>query len=108
MKKNYFQTIHQIIITGHWITDEVGKALKEFGITEPQYNVLRILSRANGQPITVGKISDGMIQRSSNVTRIIDKLLFKGLVYRQECPTHRRKMDITMSMRRKSTFDQIG
>ena len=97
MNKDYFQAIHQIITTGHWITDEVGKALKAFGITEPQYNVLKILNYANGQPVTVGKISDGMVQRSSNVTRIVDKLLSKGLVNRQECPTNRRKMDITIT-----------
>ncbi len=93
----YFQAIYQIITTGHWITDQVSKELKVFGMTEPQFNVLRILKGARGKPITVQEIQKNMVQRSSNVTRIIDKLLTKGYVERKECPTNRRKMDITIT-----------
>ncbi len=97
MNSEYFQTIYQIIRTGHWITDQVSKELKEFGITEPQYNVLRILRGAKGQPVSVQKILDCMVQGSSNVTRIVDKLLLKGFAERKECPSNRRKMDITIT-----------
>ena len=97
MIKEYFSTIHQIITAGHWVTDQVGKELKEFGITEPQYNVLRILDENDGGPVTVQKILGGMVQRSSNVTRIIDKLCAKGLTERMVCPSNRRKMDITIT-----------
>ena len=92
-----FQSIYQIITTGHWITDQVSKELKEFEITEPQFNVLRILKGTKGEPISVLKILENMVQRSSNVTRIIDKLLSKGYVERKECPVNRRKMDITIT-----------
>ncbi|KXX71950.1 MULTISPECIES: MarR family winged helix-turn-helix transcriptional regulator [unclassified Flammeovirga] len=95
--KKYYKAIHQIIVTGHWITDQVGKDLKEYGITEPQFNVLRILKGQKGDPITVQEIQERMVQRSSNVTRIVDKLLDKQLVLRKECPTNRRKMDITIT-----------
>ena len=97
MNREYFQAIHEIITTGHWVTDEVTKALKSFGVTEPQYNVLRILRGAQGKPITVGAILDGMVQRSSNITRIVDKLVAKEYAQRQECPTNRRKMDIVIT-----------
>ena len=94
---SYWSAIHQIIRTGHWLTDQVGVELKEFGISEPQYNVLRILKGRKGQPANVNEILCDMVQRTSNVTRIVDKLLEKGLVDRQECPTNRRKMDITLT-----------
>ncbi len=97
MKDDYFQTIHSIIKTGHWITDQISKELKEYDITEPQYNVLRSLHMSDGQPLTVQDILEGMVQRSSNVSRIIDKLLSKGFVDRQICPSNRRKMDITIT-----------
>ncbi|WP_020526469.1 MarR family winged helix-turn-helix transcriptional regulator [Flexithrix dorotheae] len=97
MNNTYFETIHKIITMGHWVTDQVSLELKEFGITEPQYNVLLILKTANGKPLTVQEILEGMVQRSSNVTRIIDKLLAKGYVNRCECCTNRRKMDITIT-----------
>lgn len=97
MKDKYFQTIHLLIMKGHWITEQVSKELKEFGSSEPQYNVLRILKQAQGEPITVQTIQSNKVQKSSNVTRIIDKLQVKGLVKRVECQTNRRKMDLTIT-----------
>ena len=98
MNAEYWGAIDQIIRTGHWITDQVGIELKSYGITEPQYNVLRTLRIKRGEPITVQKIQEKMVQRSSNVTRLIDKLQAKGLVSRVECPTNRRRMDITITL----------
>jgi DNA-binding MarR family transcriptional regulator len=75
----------------------VSKVLKEDGITEPQFNVLRILRGAKGKPLSVQQILDNMVQRSSNITRIVDKLIKKEFVERKECPTNRRKMDIIIT-----------
>ncbi len=97
MSKHYYSAIYQIITTGHWITDQVTRELKEFGISEPQFNVLRILKGAKGSPLTVETIQKGMVQKSSNITRLIDKLIIKGLVDRRECAENRRKMDITIT-----------
>ncbi|MGI9552370.1 MAG: MarR family winged helix-turn-helix transcriptional regulator [Aurantibacter sp.] len=93
----FFETIYEIIRTGHWITDSVSKELKEYDIYEPQFNVLRILRGAKKKPISVNAILDRMVQRSSNVTRIVDKLETKGLVERTLCPDDRRKMDIVIT-----------
>ena len=89
--------IGEIIRTGHWITDSVSRELKEFGIYEPQYNVLRILRNAKGEPVSVNRILENMVQRSSNVTRIVDKLAAKGLVERTLSIEDRRKMDILIT-----------
>ena len=94
---SFYKAIHEIILTGHWITDQVAIELKEFDISEPQFNVLRILKGRSGTPVTVQEIQAHMVQRTSNVTRIIDKLLSKELVERKECPSNRRKMDITIT-----------
>ena len=94
---NYFKAIHEIIKTGHWITDSVSKELKEYDIYEPQYNVLRILRGAKGEAISVNTILKQMVQPSSNVTRIVDKLTQKELVERKLCDTDRRKMDIIIT-----------
>jgi len=99
--------IYQIIKTGHWITNRVGTELKDFEISEPQYNVLSILKGRNGKPITVQEILKGMVQRTSNVTRIVDKLIDKGLVNRQECSTNRRKMDITITSQGEELLVQL-
>ncbi len=107
MTRDYLQAVHQIIETGHWITDQVSKELREFDSTEPQYNVLRILSERNNKPTTVCEIQNQMVQRSSNVTRIIDRLLSKGLVERKECPANRRKMDITLTKEGKQFLTKL-
>jgi len=93
----FFEAIYEIIRTGHWITDSVSKELKEYDIYEPQFNVLRILRGAKKKPISVNAILERMVQRSSNVTRIVDKLETKGLVERTLCPEDRRKMDIIIT-----------
>lgn len=93
----YYKAIFEIIRTGHWMTDQISIELKEYETSEPQFNVLRILKGRKGDPITVQEIQDKMVQRTSNVTRIIDKLLAKQPVERKECPTNRRKMDITIT-----------
>ena len=105
--RNYLMAIGQIIRTGHWITDQVGIELKDFEISEPQYNVLRILKGRNGKPIAVQEILDRMVQRTSNVTRIVDKLIEKDLVKRHECPSNRRKMDITITDRGEALLIQL-
>lgn len=97
MNNEYLEAIFEIIRTGHWITDSVSKELKEFDIYEPQFNVLRILRGAKGKPISVNTILESMVQRSSNVTRIVDKLAAKGLVQRTLSKEDRRKMDIIIT-----------
>ena len=103
----YYLAIHEIIRTGHWITDSISKALKEFGIYEPQYNVLRILQSEKGSPISVNAILDQMVQRSSNVTRIVDKLALKGLVERTISLEDRRKMDILITEEGENLLQQL-
>lgn len=97
MNENYLKVITTVIQKGHWLTDNVSAELKEYEISEPQFNVLRILRGAKGEPLTVQEISNRMLKRSSNITRLIDKLLKRNLVVRKECETNRRKMDIIIT-----------
>ena len=105
--KEYYQAVQEIITTGHWITDSVSKELKEYGIYEPQYNVLRILGTADGKPVTVNEILEQMVQKSSNVTRIVDRLVNKGLVLRTLSEEDRRKMDIVITDRGKALLEKL-
>lgn len=108
--KTYFTAIFEIIKMGHALTDGVNTELKTYGITEPQFNVLRILRGRKGEPATVQSVQKDMVQRSSNVTRIIDKLIDKGYVHREQCPSNRRRVDLTITdegLSALKTFDQI-
>jgi len=105
--KEYLRVVYQLITMGHLITDEVNRAMKEFGMTEPQYNVLKILWAAKGKPLTVQQVQQGMVQQGSNVTRIIDKLQSKSLVERKECLSNRRKMDLTLTKKGAKTLEKL-
>jgi len=80
--------------TASWLLGRISKVIKPFGLTEPQQNVLRILERQEGKPMNLYEIQDRMIQKTSNVSRIIDKLLEKELVTRRESDGNRRRVDI--------------
>lgn len=71
--------------------------LKPYGLSEQQYNVLRILREAHPAPCTLSSVSSRMIDKMSNATRLVDKLLLKGLVTRELCPGNRRKVDIRIT-----------
>ena len=60
-----------------------------FGLTMPQFNILRIL-RGAGTEITVNTVKDRMIEKSPNTTRLMDKLIDKGLISRTRCSDDRR------------------
>ena len=96
-QKSYYETVLKILVTGSKLIDQVNKTLKPFDISEAQFNVLRILRGQKARPISVQEIQKRMIQRSSNVTRLVDKLLAKDLVCRSICEQNRRKMDITIT-----------
>ena len=74
------------------------QSLREFGLTEQQYNILRVLRgfRSDG-PASIGFLKERMLDKNSDVSRIIDKLYEKGLVDRNECPHDRRQKDIVIT-----------
>jgi DNA-binding MarR family transcriptional regulator len=72
--------------------------LKKYELTEPQYNILRVLRgfRLQGSS-TIGFIKERMLDRSSDVSRLIDKLYDKGLVNRKENEVDRRQKDVEIT-----------
>lgn len=71
--------------------------LKPHGITPEQFNILRILRGQHGHPLALRDISARMIDRNSNTSRLVDKLIAKGLVRRETCPSDRRRVDIVLT-----------
>lgn len=70
--------------------------MSDFGLTMPQFNILRIL-RGSGEEITVNTIKDRMIEKSPNTTRLMDKLIDKKLITRTRCTDDRRVVYIKIS-----------
>jgi DNA-binding MarR family transcriptional regulator len=86
-----------IIFTASWLNQEIAKALKPFGLSLQQFNILRILRGRGDQPSTVKLLTERMLDKMSNASRLVDKLKDKGYVERKECPTDRRRVDILIT-----------
>lgn len=93
----YEKLIVNLIFTNSWLSEQQLKTFKPFGITAPQYNVLRILRGQYPEPCTVNAIIDRMLDRMSNASRIVDRLETKGLVERKVCKTDRRAKDVVIT-----------
>lgn len=77
----------------------IAETLKPFGISSPQFNVLRILRGQNGKPANLGTIQERMVNKMSNTTRLVDKLIDKQLVERCVCEKNRRKVEILITQK---------
>lgn len=86
-----------ILFTGSWLYHVNSLRLKPHGITPEQYNVLRILRGSHPRAQMLADISCRMIDKSSNATRLVEKLRQKNLVKRDICENNRRQVDIVIT-----------
>ncbi len=91
------KAIINIIYTNGWLSQQHQIVFKKYGLTTPQFNILRILRGQYPNPSTVNLLIDRMLDKSSNASRIVDKLESKNLVIRKQCPTDRRAVDVFIS-----------
>jgi len=88
------KTVINISYSSIWMKDEIILALKPYDISIEQFNVLRILRGQKGNPANLQDVQERMVNKMSNTTRLVDKLILKGLVERFICEKNRRKVDI--------------
>jgi len=84
-------------LTENVITESFNEVIKPYDISGEQYNVLRILRGQKGQPANMCIIQERMLAKTSNTTRLVDKLLLKELVTRNVCPDNRRKIEVLIT-----------
>ena len=86
-----------ILFTQNLIVDKLNEILKPSDLSAEQYNVLRILSEEKGNPANMCIIQERMLAKTSNTTRLVDKLLLKELVTRNVCSENRRKIEVLIT-----------
>lgn len=79
------------------IANKLGEVFKKYNISSQQFNVLRILRGQYPNSASIGLIKERMLDKNSDVSRIIDRLKRKRLVARKECKLDRRQKDVTIS-----------
>jgi len=107
--KNEYQKANiNLLFTASWLTSNIAQALKPFGISNQQFNILRILKGGHPKPQSVKELTTKMLDRSSNASRLVDKLLEKRLVERTVCPTDRRKVEILITESGLNLTDEVS
>lgn len=91
------KTIVNVMYTNNWICDQQHYIMKDFGITVQQYNVLRILKGQKSNPITINAIIDRMLDKMSNASRLVDKLVQKNYVDRTYREDDRRACNVVIT-----------
>ena len=93
--RNEFQKMGiNIIYTANWLNEKMSQILATEDITQQQYNILRIL-RGSECPLSTLKIRERMLDKMSDTSRIVDRLIVKGLVEKTACLKDKRLVDIT-------------
>ncbi|MEJ8758294.1 MarR family transcriptional regulator [Pontibacter sp. H259] len=106
-KSEFHKAYINLLYTSNYLEQEHGTLLKPFGITSPQYNVLRILRGQHPKPATVSLLIERMLDKTSNASRIVDKLEVKDLVTRKQCPDDRRTVDVLITDKGLALLKQI-
>lgn len=88
------RTIIHLTLVQNKVNEIMNSALKPFDVSLQQFNVLRILKGQRGNPANLSTLNERMVTKMSNTTRLVDKLLAKGLVKRNICKSNRRKIEI--------------
>ena len=105
--RNEFQKMGiNLLFTANWLNEQISKMLSEEGVTQQQYNILRIL-RGSTTPLSTLKIRERMLDKMSDTSRIVDRLIAKELVVKSTCEKDKRLVDITLSPKGLILVDQL-
>ncbi|MEO5603404.1 MAG: MarR family transcriptional regulator [Cyclobacteriaceae bacterium] len=88
------KVVVNLIYTSHWLENKQQEFFKTFGITGQQFNILRILKGHYPKSISGTEIKSRMLDRNSDVSRLLDRLDSKNLITKKTCPNDKRATDV--------------
>jgi len=102
IKQPKFRSTHQkvginLIFTANWLMSKQQEFFKPFGITVSQFNILRILRGQHPNKISGVEIKSRMLDRNSDIPRLLDRLVKKDLIVKTVCLSDKRAADVTIT-----------
>jgi DNA-binding MarR family transcriptional regulator len=91
------QAIVNVLYTYTWCIDQLKKVIVPYDITTQQFNILRILRGQYPEPSTINLLRSRMLDKMSDASRIVDRLVQKGLVFKKANGADKRAVDIVIS-----------
>lgn len=95
-----------LMYTANWLNERIGQILSNEAITQQQYNILRILRGAD-KPLSTLQIRARMLDKMSDTSRIVDRLVAKELVEKNTCPADKRLVDIVLSKKGNELLEKL-
>lgn len=92
---------------GNDVTEDINTTVQQFGLSIQQFNVLRILRGRKGEAASLECVTNEMIHRMSNTSRLVDRLIEKRLVTRKTCENNRRKVEIFITKNGLTMLEEI-
>jgi MarR family transcriptional regulator, 2-MHQ and catechol-resistance regulon repressor len=111
INQSKFRNEHQkaginIIYTFNWLTEQMKNLFEQHGLTSQQFNILRIL-RGAGQPLSTLQIRQRMLDKMSDTSRIVDRLILKGVVKKVTSKTDKRLVDVSITDKGKKLLAKL-
>jgi MarR family transcriptional regulator, 2-MHQ and catechol-resistance regulon repressor len=112
IQQTRFRNVHQkaainLIYTLGWMKDKMKPIFDAEDITPQQFNILRILRGSYPQPLSTLQIRERMLEKMSDTSRIVDRLIAKGLVKKLVCKKDRRLVDVIISDKGKKLLERL-
>jgi DNA-binding MarR family transcriptional regulator len=106
-----FRNEHQkaainLIYTSNWLNERMKFFFDNYEVTAQQFNILRILRGAN-EPLSTMQIRERMLDKMSDTSRIVDRLIKKGMVQKNVRKTDRRLVDVIISEKGKRLLTEL-
>jgi DNA-binding MarR family transcriptional regulator len=111
-QKNFRNPYHKVTVnmmyTTGWLINKYSKILRPYNLTDQQFKVLKILRECHPHPCTVNDIIGGMIDKMSNVSRLIDKLIAKKLVIKVKSTHDLRSVNVILTEKGKLRIEELS
>ena len=105
-RNEYQKAVINLIYTYNWMNEKMKDFFAREDITGQQFNILRIL-RGAGKPISTLQIRQRMLDKMSDTSRIVDRLILKGLAIKTICPIDKRLVDVSLTDKGKKLLEKI-
>jgi DNA-binding MarR family transcriptional regulator len=112
IQQSRFRTVHQkaainLIFTVGWIRERMREIFESEDITAQQFNILRILRGSFPNPLSTLQIRERMLEKMSDTSRIVDRLVSKGFVKKIVCKQDRRLVDVVITEKGKKLLERL-
>jgi len=105
-RNEYQKAAINIIYTFNWMNEKMKAMFDKEEITSQQFNILRIL-RGAGKPLSTLQIRQRMLDKMSDTSRIVDRLLAKELVKKNTCTNDKRLVDVSITDKGKKLLERM-